>query len=300
VEQFTRAGLTFDVTDSGPPDGEVVLLLHGWPQDRHAFDRLIPLLTAAGYRALAFDQRGTSPAAQPDSIADYAMAELVGDVLALADAAPADRVHLVGHDWGGAVAWAMAERFPERLASLTVLSTPHHRAMAEAWQRPEQLLKSWYMLAFQAPLLPELVLRATLETVLRRSGLPAEDADQYAARFRRPGRASGGLAWYRALGASEVSHLAKSLPRTLFGGSRGASTVVQKPRVSVPTTLVWGNRDVALGRKAATATARYVSGDYRFVELDAGHWLPETRPHDVVSAILHRVRGEPASGKPLE
>ncbi|WP_230208918.1 alpha/beta fold hydrolase [Nostocoides sp. HKS02] len=288
MEYFTRAGLTFDVTDSGPTDGEVIILLHGWPQDRHAFDRLIPLLTAAGYRALAFDQRGYSPGAQPKPLAAYAMAELVEDVIALADAVPAERVHLVGHDWGGAVAWAVAERFPDKLASLTVLSTPHPRAMAAAWQHPEQLAKSWYMLAFQAPVLPELVLRSTLGIVLRRSGLDAEDADGYAARFRRPGRASGGLAWYRAMGLSEVKHLGKSLRRNATTDSGGDSLI------TVPTTFVWGNQDVALGRHAATETARWVSGDYRFVELEAGHWLPETRPHDVASAILHRTRGERA------
>lgn len=292
-----RDGLTFDVTDSGAADGEVVVLLHGWPQDRHAYDRVIPLLTAAGYRALAFDQRGYSPNAQPRSVAAYAMADLVADVAGLLDAAGVERAHLVGHDWGGAVAWATAERLPERLLTLTVLSTPHHRAMFEALRRPQQLSKSWYMLAFQVPALPELVLKTTLEQVLRRSGLPAPDAQRYAARFRQGRTSSGSLAWYRALGGAELAGATRQvrglLPRALGGTDRPPSEAGDAgsggaTRVTVPTTYVWGNEDVALGRAAALGTARWVSADYRFVELDAGHWLPETRPHDVAAAILER------------
>ncbi|MGZ6804575.1 MAG: alpha/beta fold hydrolase [Nocardioidaceae bacterium] len=297
MDHFTRNGLTFDVTDSGPADGEVVVLLHGWPQDRHAYDRVIPLLTAAGYRALAFDQRGYSPGAQPKPVSAYAMADLVADVAGLLDAAGVDRAHLVGHDWGGAVAWATAERLPERLRSLTVLSTPHHRAMFEALRRPQQLGKSWYMLAFQVPVLPELVLKTTLEQVLRRSGLPAPEAHRYAARFRQGRTSSASLAWYRALGVAELAgathRLRGILPRALGGADassppHGAASHGAAHRITVPTTYVWGNQDVALGRAAAVGTAAWVSADYRFVELDAGHWLPETRPHDVAAAILER------------
>lgn len=296
MDHFTRAGLTFDVTDSGPADGEVVVLLHGWPQDRHAFDRVIPLLTAAGYRALAFDQRGYSPRAQPRSVSAYAMADLVADVAGLLDAAGVDRAHLVGHDWGGAVAWATAERLPERLLSLTVLSTPHHRAMLEALRHPQQLGKSWYMLAFQVPVLPELVLKATLEQILRRSGLPAPQAQRYAARFRQGGTPSGSLAWYRALGGAELAgatrRLRSRLPGALGGGGEPGVAVplTEEHRITVPTTYVWGNGDVALGRGAALATASWVAADYRFVELDASHWLPETHPNEVAAAILERAR----------
>ncbi|GAB3072690.1 alpha/beta fold hydrolase [Pedococcus soli] len=281
MEQLRRDGLVFDVTETGPSDGEVVVLLHGWPQDRSAWHAVADRLATAGLRVLAPDQRGYSPGARPRAVAAYRMSQLVADVLALVDASGADRVHLVGHDWGGAVAWAFAERHPERLTGLTVVSTPHHRAMAWALRHGGQARKSWYMLAFQLPLLPEAVLRRRLPDVLRRSGLPAEHVTRYVARFREPGAARGGLAWYRALRPRPAA-LARRRP------SRPAPGPIQ-----VPTTYLWGRRDPALGRAAAERTALWVGADYRFVELEAGHWLPETHPGDVAAAVLDRVRPTP-------
>ncbi|WP_406829467.1 alpha/beta fold hydrolase [Pedococcus sp. KACC 23699] len=277
MEQLRRDGLVFDVADTGPADGEVVVLLHGWPQDRSAWQDVAERLSTAGLRVLAPDQRGYSPRARPRATAAYRMSQLVADVLALVDASGADRVHLVGHDWGGAVAWAFAERHPDRLLSLTVLSTPHHRAMAWAMRHGDQARKSWYMLAFQLPLLSEAVLRRRLPDVLRRSGLPEDGVARYVARFREPGAARGGLAWYRAL-RPRVSSLAHRRP-----------VRAEPPRISVSTTYLWGRRDPALGRAAAVRTAQWVGADYRFVELDAGHWLPETHPGEVAAAVLERV-----------
>jgi pimeloyl-ACP methyl ester carboxylesterase len=280
VEQLRRDGLVFDVTDTGPDDGEVVVLLHGWPQDRSAWREVTDHLTAEGLRVLAPDQRGYSPGARPSGTAAYRMSQLVGDVLALVDASGHLRVHLVGHDWGGAVAWAFAERHPDRLSSLTVVSTPHHRAMAWALRHGDQARKSWYMLAFQLPLLPEAVLRRRLPEVLRRSGLPEQDVTRYVARFREPGAAGGGLAWYRALRPRPSSFLRRRPARP-----------APSP-ISVPTTYLWGWRDPALGRAAAERTGQCVGADYRFVEVDAGHWLPETHAAEVAAAVLERVRSQ--------
>lgn len=306
MREFRRNGLAFDVSDDGPDvgpddaradaraDAPVALLLHGWPQDRHAWARVTPLLTAGGLRVVAFDQRGYSPRARPPGRAAYRMGELVADVVAAVDACGVQRVHLVGHDWGGSVAWAAAERHPERFASLTVLSTPHHRAFAAALRHLDQASHSWYMAAFQLPVLPELVLRSRLEDVLRRSGLPPEDARRYAARFREPGAARGGLAWYRALplGASTLSGLPNPLRRNAFQRRQEPATVgAGRHRITVPTTYLWGSHDPALGRRAAEASGDWVASDYRFVELDAGHWLPETRPDEVASAVLDRAGG---------
>ena len=282
MDGFSRQGLRFDVADSGGAasggtDREVAVLLHGWPQDHTAWDRVTPLLVAGGLRVLAPDQRGYSPGARPPGTAAYRMGELVADVAALLDEAGVARAHLVGHDWGGSVAWAFAERHPERLASLTVLSTPHHRALACAFRHADQARRSSYMVAFQVPLVPELVLRRTLPRVLRGSGLPEPDIQRYAARFREPGAAGAGLAWYRAL------------RNPLRGNGSGRSGELSAARrITVPTTYLWGRGDPALGRAAAERTARWVASDYRFVELDAGHWLPETRPDDVAAAILSR------------
>jgi pimeloyl-ACP methyl ester carboxylesterase len=273
VHEFSRDGLVFDVSDSGAGE-EVVVLLHGWPQDRHAWSGVTPLLTAAGLRVVAFDQRGYSPRARPRGRAAYRMPELVADVGALLDALGTTRVHLVGHDWGGSVAWALAERHPERLLSLTVLSTPHHRAIAWAMRHGDQARRSWYMAAFQLPVLPELVLRRRLPSALRRSGLPEPDVQRYAARFRQPGAASGGLAWYRAL----------PLRRN------DSDEIRATHRISTPTSYVWGRHDPALGRAAAERTRDHVAADYTFTELDAGHWLPETHPREVAEAVLERRR----------
>ena len=288
MDRFTRGSLIFDVTDSGPRDGQVVVLLHGWPQDRTAWDRVRPPLNDAGLRTLAPDQRGYSAGARPRERSAYRTGELVRDTLALVDEAGAERVHVVGHDWGGAVAWALAQRHPERLASLTVLSTPHPSAMAWAFRHGDQARRSWYMLAFQVPVLPEAVLRPRMDRLLRRLGLPAEDADRYAARFRFPGAATGGLNWYR--GAAAGPGIRRGLTRRVRGGgSGGQDAAARRPSVvTVPTTYVWGSRDTALGRDAAERTARYVGDDYVFIELDAGHWLPETRPEEVSRAILSR------------
>ena len=276
VHTFERDGLVFDVSDTGAPDGEVVVLLHGWPQDRRCWNDVSAGLVDEGFRVLAPDQRGYSPGARPGGRSAYRMTELVGDVQALVAASGADRVHLVGHDWGGAVAWAFAERHPELLRSLTVLSTPHHRALASAARRADQALRSLYVLAFQVPWLPELVLSRTLPVVLRGSGLPEHHIHRYAARLRDRAALSASLAWYRAI----------PLPRMAARPEQSHGRAV-----TVPTTYLWGRGDPALGREAAERTADHVTGDYRFVELEAGHWLPETRAAEVVAAIRSRAGG---------
>jgi pimeloyl-ACP methyl ester carboxylesterase len=276
VETYERDGLVFDVSDAGDPAGEVVVLLHGWPQDRTAWRDVTSGLTASGLRVLAPDQRGYSPRARPAGRHAYRMTELVADVEALVTASGAGQVHLVGHDWGGAVAWALAERHPGLLRTLTVLSTPHHRALATALPRSAQALRSWYILGFQVPWLPEVVLGHALPALLRGSGLPEDHTRRYAARMRDRSMLSASLAWYRAIALH---------PKAVRPG------LVDRQPVSVPTTYVWGRHDPALGREAAELTAGCVEADYRFVELDAGHWLPETRSDDVVAAILSRAGG---------
>lgn len=284
METFTRDGLTFDVTDGGPADGEVMVLLHGFPQDRTAWDRVSPALHEAGFRTLAPDQRGYSPGATPSSRFAYRAADLVEDVIALADAAGAQRFHLVGHDWGGALAWALAARHPDRLASVTVLSTPHPKAMAWATRHGDQLKKSWYMGAFQLPWLPERQFNRIMVPFFVRTGLDKEQARYYGRRFPTPQSLTGPMGWYRSM--VTPADLKRRLP-----GWQRAERPAQQPRPTVPTTFVWGSDDMALGRAAAEKTAEFGGDDYRFVELDAGHWLPETRPQEVAEAIVARARG---------
>lgn len=273
MDTFTRDGLVFDVVDGGPADGEVVVLLHGFPQDASCWDRVTPLLHEAGLRTLAPDQRGYSRGARPRRVAAYRMPALVADVLTLLDAAGAERAHVVGHDWGGAVAWALAQAHPERVASQVVLSTPHPAALREALRRGGQARRSAYVLAFQLPVIPERAMARVLRRGdLRRDGLPSEETVRYAARLGRARELRGPLHWYRAALRG----------RGGLGGS-GDGTVL------VPTTYVWGNRDLFFGRAAAERTARHVIGDYRFVEVDAGHWLPEREAELVAREVARRV-----------
>jgi pimeloyl-ACP methyl ester carboxylesterase len=277
MEQFRRGELIFDVRDGGPEGGEPVVLLHGFPQDGTSWKHVQPLLQQAGVRTLTPDQRGYSPGARPAGRRAYVIDELVADVLALLDQAGLASAHIVGHDWGGLVGWTLAGNHPERVRSLTALSTPHPTAMLRATRWGSQWLKAWHVLFFQLPVLPERVLRRGMAAGLVRVGLPGEDAKHFAARMREPGALTAALNWYRAI------PLARRAAR-----SRSMKTMV--PKTTVPTTYVWGRHDKYLARSAAEATAGYVTAAYRFVELDAGHWLPETRPTELADLILTQVR----------
>lgn len=266
--------LAFDVHDAGPEDGPPVLLLHGFPEDASSWDAVLPHLHAAGLRSLTFDQRGYAPTASPREVAQYRTDALVGDVIGVLDDLGIERVHLVGHDWGGAVAWATALARPERLSTLTAVSTPHPAAFARALRTADQLRRSWYMGAFQIPWIPERVLSVVMRRFLTGAGLTDEAARRYARRFRAPSRLRGPVNWYRA-----------ALPGRFRDRGRGSLEVL------APTTYVWGSRDPALGRTAAEATAEYVRGEYRFGELDAGHWLPEMEPEVVAREVIARVTG---------
>ena len=278
MRSYTRQGLTFDVADDGPADGPVVLLLHGFPQDHGAFDAVVPALHEAGLRTLAPDQRGYSRGAGPRTRRAYATRELVEDVVALIDAAEVQRVHLVGHDWGGMLAWSTALAYPERVASLTVLSTPHPLALSWSLRHGSQILKSWYIGFFQLPWVPERVLSRGMGAMLRRTGLDREHAQRYAERFAAPSSLTGPINWYRAAAST-----------MLTGGSPGASR--EDGTVRVPTTYLWGSRDPFLGRAAAERTEAWVAADYRFVELPAGHWLPENAAETVATEIVARTGG---------
>lgn len=269
MQQYQNGDLTFDVDDSGPADGDVVVLLHGYPENRTSWHAVTPLLTAAGFRVLAPDQRGYSPGARPLRRRDYRTNLLAGDVVALADAAGASAVHVVGHDWGGAVAWAFASLHPTRCATVTSLCTPHPKALVASMVRSSQLFRSWYMLLFQLPAIPEMSLRGAGAKAARRkliaTGLPEEAADRYLGPLvADPVAARAALNWYRAL--------------PLSAPLRGS--------ISVPAMYVYPTNDAFLGRKAADLTGRYVSAPYRYEVLDGrSHWLPEEVP-DEIAALL--------------
>lgn len=277
MHEYERGELTFDVDDSGPSDGPVVVLLHGFPENRGSWAAVTPLLTRAGYRVLAPDQRGYSPRARPRRRRDYVMEELVADTLALVEASRAHTVHLVGHDWGGAVAWAFAHDHPDRLATVTSLTTPHPRAMAKAVLTSDQGLRSWYMAMLQLPVLPELALTAgggrSFTHSLVRSGLSEQSAERYAAPLRDRSAARAAVNWYRAL--------------PLSGRLQGA--------VTVPTLYVYATGDRFLGPKAAHLTADFVEAPYRLEVVEgASHWLPEMEADLVARLVLEHMSAHPS------
>lgn len=285
MDTFSNGPLSFDVTDTPPAgggNGETVILLHGFPEDRRSWDSVTPALAEAGYRVLAPDQRGYSPGARPAAREAYTLNRLGGDVLSLAKAAGADRFHLVGHDWGSALAWYLAGRHPRRLLSLTALSVPHPAAFQKSFTTGPQAARSWYMGAFQVPWLPERLLARDggkpLRDMLVRSGLDAKSADRYADRAAVPGAMTGPLNWYRALPLG-------------LGDQPGP--------VEVPCLYIWGDRDAFISRAAAQLCSRYVTGGYRFEALPgASHWLPQEKPETVTRLLTEHFAKAPRAPRP--
>jgi pimeloyl-ACP methyl ester carboxylesterase len=218
---------------------------------------------------LAPDQRGYSPGARPTARAAYTLNRLAGDVLALAEAAGAERFHLAGHDWGAALAWYLAGKHPDRVISLACLSVPHTTAFLRSFTAGSQLARSWYMAAFQIPWLPEWVLSrrggAPARAWLTRTGLDPDSADRYATRAADPAAMRGPLNWYRALP---------------FGLRDQSGTI------TMPSLYIWGERDTFISRTAARLCREHVTGDYQFEALPgASHWLLQDSS-DKVAALM--------------
>lgn len=287
MRYYSRDGLTFDVDDSGPEGADLVVLLHGWPQDRTAWDKVTPLLTTTGVRVIAPDLRGYSPGARPGNHLDYEITEMVADVVALLDEVGAEQAHIVGHDWGGALAWAIAARAPERVATLTVLSTPSPSAMAKGVRSGDQLKHSWYMALFALPVLPVLFFRLFAQQILEKIGMPRERAAHDARRLKSPGAAEGTFAWYRA-----------ALSPTLIWRKRRAKGGPRRSvhRRVIPTAFVWGSKDPAFAKVSTDHTVEQLhrrAGDRPELaitrELHTGHWLMETHPEVIAEVVLERI-----------
>jgi pimeloyl-ACP methyl ester carboxylesterase len=275
VDALTVQAQGFEFTGfcSGPADGRPVLLLHGFPQTSWSWHYQLDALGEAGYRAVAIDQRGYSSGARPAETAAYHIDFLVSDALALADALGMDRFDLVGHDWGGMVAWVTGARHPQRLRTLTVVSTPHPAAFAGAIRNSEgeQQQRSSYISVFRQEGVAETALLGEdgsgdgLRAMFAASGLATDDVSEFVDAMTKPGALTAALNWYRATEVDSMNDVGQ---------------------VGVPTMYVWSTDDIALGREAAEATGAYVSAPYRFEILDGvSHWVPETAP-DRLNALL--------------
>ena len=268
-------GWKFDALCAGPASGDLVLLLHGFPQTSQSWRRVLPALARAGYRAVAPDLRGVSPGARPEKRGEYAIEHLVADVLAIADAHAAPRFHLVGHDWGGALAWQVAGRDPERVQSLAVASTPHPLAFRRALEDPaaDQAQRSGYMAVFRTEGAGEDLWLGRgvegLRELYAAAGLSDEEAAPCVEAFSDRAALTAFLNWYRAGDPADPN----GLP------------------VRVPTLYAWSTGDPALGREAAEWTRDYVSGPYRFEVFDGvDHWIPDHAPERLAQLMLAHLR----------
>lgn len=267
----TAAGV-FDAIAAGPVGGRPVLLLHGFPQTGRAWERQIAALAAHGHRVVAPDQRGYSPGVRPERPEDYRVDVLVDDVAAIAEELGWASFDLVGHDWGGAVAWWTADAHPGRVRTLTVVSTPHPGALATALRTDrDQRERSRYMIDWRETPATEEHMLADGAGELRAcySGkVPQAAVEAYIRHLSRPGALTAALNWYRA-----------GRPDRAIGA------------IEVPTLYVWSTEDSAFGPAAARQTRQWVDGPYRFETLQGvSHWVPEEAPETLNRLLLDHLR----------
>jgi pimeloyl-ACP methyl ester carboxylesterase len=279
AEQIDVNGLIFDAEIAGERDNPLVLMLHGFPQTAYSWRHQLQPLAAAGYLAVAPNQRGYSRGAQPAETASYATRLLVDDALELARALGHERFHVVGHDWGGQLSWLLAAYHPERIRSLAVLSRPHPAAFAAAFRSdPEQASRSKHHKAFQNPETVTLLLEngaGRLRRSMADQGVPAEDIDAYLSVLEDAATLEAAVNWYRAAASGESGLAAADVPA-----------------VAVPTLYVWGDADATVGETAARATADFVTGPYRFEVLPGvGHFVTDQAGDQVTELLLDFLSG---------
>ena len=275
-EWISTHGIRLHVAQAGPPDGPLVLLLHGFPEFWYGWRKQIDALAAAGYRVWAPDQRGYNLSDKPQAVRDYTLDKLTADAVGLIDAAGCEQAHVVGHDWGGVVGWWIAANDPERVTRLAIMNVPHPHVMRKLLSTSaRQLARSWYVFAFQLPWLPEWAARRSewkgVFKSMQKSSRPGtftdEDYDRYREAWSQPGAITGMLNWYRAA--------------LRYGTGRPKHS-----RIQVPTLLLWGAQDKFIGREAAPASMNLCDrGELVFYE-QASHWLQHEEAEDVNRRLL--------------
>jgi pimeloyl-ACP methyl ester carboxylesterase len=282
--QFVEAnGQRFHVASLG--EGEkLALCLHGFPECWYSWRHQAPVLAQQGYRVWAPDLRGYGLSSKPTRIADYALEALMDDVAALIEAAGAKQATILAHDWGGLIAWWFAMRRPELVARLVVMNLPHPGA-ARANAGPRQLRRSWYALFFQLPWLPERLFgrdakrlpRMFERAAVRNEVFLPEETEVYRKSAAQPGAMRGMVNYYRAL---------------VRGGGMRRQRALGIPTLEMPTLLVWGTEDIALGIELTYDTDRYVSDlTLRYVP-DVGHWVQLEAAEDVNRILEAWLAGE--------
>jgi pimeloyl-ACP methyl ester carboxylesterase len=277
--QVDNGGVGIHVDIHGPDGGVPVLLLHGWPDTGRLWSKQIGPLGDAGYRVIVPDQRGYGRSDKPEAVDSYSVAFLAADVVAVLDAAGVEQAHVVGHDWGAAVAWAVASFMPERVDRLAVLSVGHPLAFAAAGLPQREL--SWYMLLFQFEDIAEQWLSADGWANFRAWSCHP-DADAVTAELEADGSLTPGLSWYRA----------NVHPRTLVAPR------LELPKVAAATMGVWSTGDKHLTEQQMTGSAEHVAGPWRYERLDGpGHWMQWEAPDEVTALLLDHLGGSEPAGE---
>ncbi len=271
--QVVVNGVRLHYVEAGPQEGPPVILLHGFPEFWRAWERQIGPLARAGFRVVAPDLRGYNLSEKPPGVDAYRVGTLQEDVAALIRALGHERARVVGHDWGGIIAWALAIRQPEVVERLVILNAPHPLAARRVARKPAQWRRSWYILFFQLPWLPERFLHRFGAWALQGTNPRAytdEDRRLYREAWDQPGAATGMINYYRALRRSR-------------GAGRGGA---RETRVQVPTLVLWGDRDVALLPELADGLERWVPG-VRVVRFPrASHWVMRDEPVRVNNLLI--------------
>ncbi|MBI1281825.1 MAG: alpha/beta fold hydrolase [Anaerolineaceae bacterium] len=268
-------GVNLHVVQAGPEDGTLVILLHGFPEFWYGWRKQIDFLAEQGYRVWAPDQRGYNISEKPQGIAAYNLNELSADVIGLIDAAGREKAILVGHDWGGGVAWWTACKYPERLSKLVILNAPHHKVFRKTLSSDvSQMQKSWYFAYLQLPVIPETLMSLLskpfargLQASAKAGAFSDEDMVEYQKAWAQPGALQSMINYYRAA----VQQMPQPQPN---------------PQVKVPTLILWGKQDFALNAEMAQGSVKLCDEGKLVYFETATHWIQHEEPDRVNQSMV--------------
>ena len=278
IQNISARGLSFKSRTCGLENkGDMVIFIHGFPESSIIWEKAMVALADRGFRCIAYDQRGYSLDSIPEGVENYTAYNLSTDVVAIADAfGNTGKFHLVGHDWGASIGWSTLGFYPERIQSWTAMATPHPKAFNYALDKdPVQKEKSKYIMEFAKPDLPEASLAADDYSRLRKlwDGFPQEFIDDFLRIFSVPEARTGAVNYYRGL----------------FMPPSEKNPASPIDEVKIPTLYLWGLRDLALGKTGANETAKYMMGEYKFVQMDATHWMMEFNSKERIKEIVDHI-----------
>ena len=281
-------GIRLHYAESGSGN-DLIILLHGFPEFWYSWRHQLAAL-GTRFHVVAPDMRGYNLSDKPPSVEDYGTDVLADDVIGLIDHFGAKKAVIVGHDWGGGVAWAVAQKYPERVSKLAVLQVPP----AAAWRdnlTPRQLLRSWYMFFFQLPRVPEWAIRRNSfrgldrvfkEKVVRTGSFTDADVEIYKEALRQPGALTSAINYYRA-NVFRILRVPKTAATTRPPGEKETR---KGGRIRVPTLFIFGEQDFAILPQTVRGVADYIDAPYRELRIpDSGHWVQNEAVDEVNTAL---------------